>query len=103
MLSEKCFSYAGLYCNFYFFSVYVGQRVINKLRQKMFGAILKQEIAFFDKTSTGELVNRLASDTNLVGKAITDNISDGLRSVAQAVAGVSLMVSTLFSSYNTKS
>ena len=69
-----------------------GQRIVNRLRQKIFGSIIRQETAFFDKNPTGELINRLSTDTTLVGKAITDNISDGLRSLAQGVAGVSLMV-----------
>lgn len=52
-----------------------------------------QETAFFDRNKTGELINRLSADTVLVGKAVTDNVSDGLRATAQAIAGVSMMVS----------
>jgi len=68
-----------------------GQKVIKRLRDRLFSAILRQETAFFDKTRTGELINRLSADTILVGKAVTDNVSDGLRAVAQSVAGVSMM------------
>lgn len=50
-------------------------------------------MAFFDRTRTGELINRLSADTAVVGNSITDNLSDGLRAVAQAGAGVSMMVS----------
>lgn len=50
-------------------------------------------MAFFDRTRTGELINRLSADTAVVGRSITDNLSDGLRAVAQAAAGVSMMVS----------
>lgn len=56
-------------------------------------SILRQEVAFFDKNRTGELINRLSADSAIVGHSITDNLSDGLRAVAQAVAGVSMMVS----------
>lgn len=56
---------------------------------------MRQETAFFDRTRTGELINRLSADTILVGKAVTDNVSDGLRAVAQSVAGVSMMVSLI--------
>lgn len=68
-----------------------GQKVVKRLRDQLFSAILRQETAFFDKTRTGELINRLSADTILVGKAVTDNVSDGLRAVAQSVAGVSMM------------
>ncbi|XP_065661067.1 ATP-binding cassette sub-family B member 10, mitochondrial isoform X2 [Hydra vulgaris] len=71
-----------------------GQRIIQQLRKKTFKSIISQEIAFFDQTSAGELTNRLSNDTILVGKAVTDNISDGLRALTQAVGGISLMVYT---------
>lgn len=54
---------------------------------------MRQEMGFFDKTRTGELVNRLSADTTLVGQSVSINISDGLRSVAQAIGGVGMMVS----------
>lgn len=53
---------------------------------------MRQEMGFFDKTKTGELVNRLSADTTLVGQSVTQNISDGLRAVAQATGGVGMMV-----------
>jgi len=58
----------------------------------MFSSILKQETAFFDKTRTGELINRLSSDTALLGRSVTENLSDGLRAGAQASVGVGMMV-----------
>ncbi|XP_062850912.1 ATP-binding cassette sub-family B member 10, mitochondrial [Trichomycterus rosablanca] len=68
-----------------------GQQIVRNLRESLFSSILRQEVGFFDKTRTGELVNRLSADTALVGRALTDNLSDGLRAVAQAAAGVSMM------------
>ncbi|GFG39550.1 hypothetical protein Cfor_00980 [Coptotermes formosanus] len=83
----------GGLCNFgrvYLMSV-SGQRIVQTLRQTVFGAIVKQEIAFFDKSKTGELVNRLSADTLLVSQSVTMNISDGLRSTIMVVAGGSMM------------
>lgn len=68
-----------------------GQKIVRDLRASLYSSILRQEVAFFDRSRTGELINRLSSDTTMVGRSITDNLSDGLRSVAQAVAGVSMM------------
>lgn len=62
------------------------------LRLKVFSSILKQEQAWFDKKTTGELVNRLSSDTQIVGQALTSNISDGLRSTVMVFAGTGMMV-----------
>uniref|UniRef100_A0A8D0CT88 ATP binding cassette subfamily B member 10 n=1 Tax=Sander lucioperca TaxID=283035 RepID=A0A8D0CT88_SANLU len=68
-----------------------GQQIVRNLRAALFSSILRQEVAFFDKNRTGELINRLSADTTVVGRSITDNLSDGLRAVAQAAAGVSMM------------
>lgn len=69
-----------------------GQRIVNRLRVSLFTAILRQEVAFFDKTHTGELVNRLSADTVLLGRSVTENLSDGLRAMAQASVGTAMMV-----------
>uniref|UniRef100_A0A672GKJ6 ATP-binding cassette, sub-family B (MDR/TAP), member 10 n=1 Tax=Salarias fasciatus TaxID=181472 RepID=A0A672GKJ6_SALFA len=68
-----------------------GQQIVRNLRASVFSSILRQEVAFFDRNRTGELINRLSADTTVVGRSITDNLSDGLRAVAQAAAGVSMM------------
>ncbi|XP_018605150.2 ATP-binding cassette sub-family B member 10, mitochondrial [Scleropages formosus] len=68
-----------------------GQQIVRKLRESLFSSILRQELGFFDKTRTGELINRLSADTARLGHSVTDNLSDGLRAVAQATAGVGMM------------
>ncbi|XP_062503697.1 ATP-binding cassette sub-family B member 10, mitochondrial-like [Corticium candelabrum] len=68
-----------------------GQKVIRRLREMVFGAVLRQEMAFFDQSRTGELITRLSADTSLVGQALTSNISDGLRSLAQISVGLCMM------------
>ncbi|GAB5578382.1 ATP-binding cassette sub-family B member 10 [Prionailurus iriomotensis] len=72
-----------------------GQRIVNRLRASLFSSLLRQEVAFFDKTRTGELINRLSSDTALLGRSITENLSDGLRAGAQASIGIGMMVEQL--------
>lgn len=63
------------------------------MRRNVYAAIVKQEVTFFDKNRTGELVNRLSADTSLVSQCVTSNISDGIRSTALVVAGIGMMVS----------
>ena len=47
------------------------ERQILRMRCTLFRSILRQEIAWFDKTSTGELTNRLVADL--------DKVQDGLK------------------------
>lgn len=88
-----CVFLVGSLCNFgrvYLMNV-SGQRITRALRERVFGSIVRQEVAFFDQNKTGELINRLSTDTSLVSQCVTMNISDGLRSLIMVCAGVSMM------------
>jgi ATP-binding cassette subfamily B (MDR/TAP) protein 10 len=69
-----------------------GQKIVARLRQRLFRSVMSQDMAFFDKNKTGELINRLSTDTEVVGLSISQNLSDGLRSSIQAAAGVGMML-----------
>lgn len=68
-----------------------GQRMTQNLRKQVYAAIMRQEAAWFGTTSTGELVNRLSADTQLVGRNLSQNVSDGLRSLFMVGAGTGMM------------
>lgn len=71
-----------------------GERVVAKLRSDLFSAILNQEIAFFDQSRTGELTNRLASDTTVLQNTVTVNISMALRFGVTAIGAALMMMYT---------
>lgn len=68
-----------------------GHRVVARLRKNLFQAIIRQDIAFFDVNRTGELCNRLSSDTQVVQNAVTVNISMLARNILQIVGSLILM------------
>jgi len=68
-----------------------GERVVARLRTDLYRAIIGQDIAFFDTTRTGELTNRLASDTAVLQNTVTVNISMALRFTVGAIGGIVLM------------
>ncbi|CAK4693389.1 unnamed protein product [Aphanomyces euteiches] len=72
----------------------IGERIANRLRQDTYASILKQDMTFFDKTKTGELLNRLSADTSIVGTVLSDNVSAGFRSVGQGIGSVSMLFIT---------
>jgi ABC transporter fused permease/ATP-binding protein len=71
-----------------------GERIVARLRSDLFARLMDQEIAFFDQKKTGELTNRLASDTTILQSAVSVNISMGLRFVASIVGGVGFLFLT---------
>jgi len=68
-----------------------GQRVVARLRQQVFSAIIKQDIKFFDTNRTGELTSRLSSDTQVLQNAVTQNFSILVRYLIQILGSVILM------------
>ena len=80
-LQTVCVGLSGVFllgglCNFgrvYLMRV-SGQNITAALRRKLFGSIIKQDTAFFDKNKTGELINRLSADTQLVSLTVTQQV-----------------------------
>uniref|UniRef100_A0A3P8W604 Transporter 1, ATP-binding cassette, sub-family B (MDR/TAP) n=2 Tax=Cynoglossus semilaevis TaxID=244447 RepID=A0A3P8W604_CYNSE len=50
-------------------------RVHASVQGLVFEAVLKQEIAFFDGTQTGQLVSRITTDTNEMSEALSEELS----------------------------
>ncbi|TKA62596.1 hypothetical protein B0A49_08613 [Cryomyces minteri] len=69
----------------------VGERIVTRLRSQLFRRTFIQDAEFFDANRVGDLISRLSSDTIIVGKSITQNLSDGLRSFVSGAAGLTLM------------
>ena len=71
-----------------------GERIVATLRRSLYNAILSQEVAFFDERRTGELTNRLASDTTVLQNTVTVNVSMLLRFVIMGIGGVGFLFYT---------
>jgi ABC transporter fused permease/ATP-binding protein len=69
-----------------------GERVVARLREHLFSAIIGQEIGFFDQRRTGELTNRLASDTTVLQNTVTVNVSMALRFTVTGLGGLGLLI-----------
>lgn len=65
-----------------------GERIVARIRRQLFQSCIQQDIAMFDKTRTGELVSRLASDTSVLNNAITNNLSKALQMFATVTLGL---------------
>lgn len=56
--------------------------------------MINQEAGWFDTKGTGELINRLSTDTYVIGNSLSQNLSDGLRSILTICAGTTMMCMT---------
>jgi ATP-binding cassette subfamily B protein len=89
------FAVQGLFSSLrsYLFTV-AGERVVARLRRRLYDALLRQEIAFFDEQRTGELTQRLAADTTVLQNATTTNISMALRYGMTVIGGIAILLYT---------
>ncbi len=83
----------GASLRYYYFTL-AGERIVLKLRQRIYSHLLDQEVAFFDFNRTGDLMSRLSSDTTVLQNAVSVNISMALRHLFGAVGGLALLVYT---------
>lgn len=72
----------------------VGERLVRNLRKNLFEKMIIQDISFFDVNKTGELMNRLSSDTAVIQSCLSVNISMGLRAVAEIIVSIALLFIT---------
>lgn len=72
----------------------VGERIVARLRSRLYRKTFVQDAEFFDANRVGDLISRLSSDTIIVGKSITQNLSDGLRAGVSGAAGFGMMAYT---------
>ena len=53
--------------------------MIRSLRDRIYSKILQNDIEFFDRNQSGEIVSRLTSDCQVVGGAATTHMNNGFR------------------------
>jgi len=71
-----------------------GQSLVARLREELFAHLISQEIAFFDLNRTGELMNRLSSDSQVIQNALSVNVSMLIRYTLQIIGSIAIMFVT---------
>src|SRR6266498_4861586 len=55
--------------------VYTGERLTRQIRERYLRAVLRQNIAYFDKLGAGEVTTRITSDTHLIQDGISEKVA----------------------------
>ncbi|KAG8983190.1 GTPase-activating protein, partial [Tulasnella sp. 427] len=69
---------------------YTGEVNSKRIRERYLHAVLRQDIAFFDKLGAGEVTTRIQTDTHLVQQGISEKIPLIIMAIAAFVAGFAL-------------
>ena len=80
----------------YFASLYflqwVGQKVVMDLRVKLFAHLQELSVAFYNSTSSGDMISRTVADTQLLQSTVTNVVTDMVRQPIMLVVIFSYIV-----------
>lgn len=62
--------------------IYTGEHVTQKIREHYLEAILRQNMAYFDKLGAGEVTTRITADTNLIQDGVSEKVGLTLTAIA---------------------
>lgn len=55
--------------------IFVGENISTRIREHYLESCLRQNIGFFDKLGTGEIITRITSDTNIIQDGISEKVA----------------------------
>ncbi|KAF2095310.1 ATP-binding cassette transporter ABC4 [Rhizodiscina lignyota] len=66
--------------------IYAGEHMTQKIREQYLKAMLRQNVAFFDKLGAGEITTRITADTNLIQDGISEKVGLTMSALATFIA-----------------
>ncbi|KAJ1973265.1 hypothetical protein H4R35_004208, partial [Dimargaris xerosporica] len=79
-------TFAGVYVQIFSFSL-SAERQTRRMRELYYEAILRQEIAWFDQVSTGDLTSRISGDVNMIQDGMASKLAQVIQHTITFVAG----------------
>jgi len=70
---------------------FIGNGIINRMRDELFGSLQRQPLGFFDSQATGNLMSRLTYDVNLLQSSVT-RVVTGFFKDSFTVAGLAAVI-----------
>ena len=61
--------------------------IVKNLRKRIFAETIRKDALFFDRHKTGDLINRLSTDTTIISNTLTESVSLALRGMATMSIG----------------
>ena len=71
-----------------------GNRIVARMRRQLFASMLAQDVSFFDKMNTGDLISRLTTDAQMIQAAVTTHAVGALRGVVMSMGSLALLLYT---------
>lgn len=93
LIGIAAISSSAVFCRFYLMS-WLGERVSNDIRARVYDNLLTLPPAFYAKLRTGEVISRFTADSTLLQTVIGSSFSMALRSFVSVLGGILMMAIT---------
>ncbi|KAL7923892.1 P-loop containing nucleoside triphosphate hydrolase protein [Trichoderma austrokoningii] len=74
--------------------IYVGENISSRIREHYLESCLRQNIGFFDKLGTGEIITRITSETNTIQDGISEKVSVTIGAISTFIAAFVIAFAT---------
>lgn len=71
---------------------WLAERCITQIRKDVFENLLRQDIAFFETNSSGEILSRLTADTTLIHVVVGTSVPIALRNILLLIGGIIMLL-----------
>ena len=71
---------------------YVGQKVVARLRERMWKKLIRLPVSHFDEESSGETVSRVVNDTGIVKELISQHFPQFITGIISIIGAVTILL-----------
>lgn len=71
---------------------YVGQKVVARLRDRMWMKLIRLPVSYFDKQSSGQTVSRVVNDTSIVRELITNHFPQFITGIISIIGAIIILL-----------
>lgn len=71
---------------------FVGQKIVARLRERMWVKLIRLPVSYFDKQSSGETVSRIVNDTSLVRDLISNHFPQFISGIISIIGAIVILL-----------
>jgi ATP-binding cassette, subfamily B, bacterial AbcA/BmrA len=71
---------------------FVGQKIVARLRDRMWQKLIRLRVTYFDQQSSGEIVSRVVNDTSVVRALISDHFPQFITGIISIIGAIAILL-----------
>jgi ATP-binding cassette, subfamily B, bacterial AbcA/BmrA len=71
---------------------FVGQKIVSRIRERMWVKLIRLPVSYFDKQSSGETVSRVINDTSIVRDLISNHFPQFITGIISIIGAITILL-----------